>query len=93
MPSEALPDSTQAQSPSIRLYDNETQRQLGEITEAQLQFLLDHLEEESSDDQDYYLQRATLEIFAQEGADPALLSLLRQGLGEREAMEIRWARL
>jgi processive 1,2-diacylglycerol beta-glucosyltransferase len=93
MPSEALPDSRQAQSPSIRLYDNETQRQLGEITEAQLQFLLDHLEEESSDDQDYYLNRATLEIFAQAGADPALLSLLWQGLGEREDMEIRWTRL
>jgi processive 1,2-diacylglycerol beta-glucosyltransferase len=93
MPSEALPDSRQAQSPSIRLYDNETQRQLGEITEAQLQFLLDHLEEESSDDQDYYLNRATLEVFAQAGADPALLSLLWQGLGEREDMEIRWTRL
>jgi hypothetical protein len=48
---------------------------LGEITEEQLQFLIDHLEEESSDDQDYYLNRATLEIFEQAGADSALLSV------------------
>jgi processive 1,2-diacylglycerol beta-glucosyltransferase len=93
MPSDSLSDPRQEQFLSIRLYDNETQRHLGDITEAQLQFLLDHLEEESSDDQDYYLHRATLEIFAQEGADPALLSLLQQGLGEREEMEIRWDRL
>jgi hypothetical protein len=93
MPSDSLPESRHAQSPGIRLYDNETQRPLGDITETQLQFLLDHLEEESSDDQDYYLHRATLEIFAQAGADPALLSLLWQGLGEREEMEIRWTRL
>jgi hypothetical protein len=76
----------------IQLYDNDTQVLLGEITEHQLQFLIDHLEEEASDDQDYYINRATLEVFAAAGADPALLDLLRQGLGEKDDMEIRWAR-
>jgi processive 1,2-diacylglycerol beta-glucosyltransferase len=76
----------------IQLYDNNTQTVLGEITEQQLQFLIDQLEEESSDDQDYYINRATLEMFAEAGIDPALLALLQQGLGNRADMEIRWAR-
>lgn len=76
----------------IQLYDNTTQVPLGIITEQQLQFLQDRLEEESSDDQDYYINRTTLETFAQSGADAALLDLLRQGLGDREDMEIRWSR-
>jgi hypothetical protein len=93
MPSNSSPDFKNEPALTIGLYDNDTQIKLGEITEAQLQFLIDHLEEESSDDQDYYLNRATLEIFEQTGADSTLLSLLRQGLGERDDMEIRWTRL
>jgi processive 1,2-diacylglycerol beta-glucosyltransferase len=30
--------------------------------------------------------------FEEEGADPALVALLRKALGEREEMEIRWTR-
>jgi hypothetical protein len=76
----------------IQLYDNDTQTLLGEITEQQLQFLIDQLEEESSADQDYYINRTTLEMFVEAGIDPALLALLQRGLGNREDMEIRWAR-
>ena len=89
---EAFPAPSENQGPRVHLYDNETQIPLGEITEHQLQFLIDHLEEEASDDQDYYLSADTLEMFAQAGADPGLLALLRQGLGERNGMEIRWSR-
>jgi len=76
----------------IQLYDNDTQTLLGEITEQQLQFLIDQLEEESGDDQDYYINRTTLEMFAEAGIDPALLALLQRGLGNRADMEIRWTR-
>jgi hypothetical protein len=89
---EAFPDARENHISTIRLYDNDTQIQLGEITECQLQFLIDHLEEESSNDQDYFINADTLEMFAQAGADPALLAILRQGLGERSGMEIRWTR-
>jgi hypothetical protein len=92
MSQEIFPDPAENQSPTIQLYDNDTQVQLGEITERQLQFLIEHLEEESVVDQDYYLTSDTLDMFAQAGADPALLVLLRQGLGERPGMEIRWSR-
>jgi len=91
MPLDSLQDPRKDNTPTIQLYDNELQVWLGEITEQQLQFLIDHLEEESSQDQDYYLNRTTLEMLAEAGADPTLLALLQQGLGDREAMEIRWA--
>ena len=74
----------------IKLYDKETGKLLGTIREEQLRFLINQLEEESSDDTDYYINRATIEVLDQEGGDPALVGLLREGLGEREDMEIRW---
>jgi len=76
----------------IELRDKETGRPLGSITEDQLQFLIDQLEEESSTDTDYYLNAATLDMFADNGIDPQLLALLRGALGSREDMEIEWKR-
>ena len=76
----------------IQLYDKETGASLGAITEEQLQFLADQLEEESPEDRDYYINEPTLEAFEEAGADGALLALLRKALGEREEMEIRWER-
>ena len=76
----------------IKLHDKDTRVVLGTITEAQLQFLIDQLEEESTEDTDYYIDQATLDLFADAGADPSLLALLRQALGTREGMEIQWTR-
>lgn len=76
----------------IRLFDTEGGAPLGEITEEQFRFLMDRLEEESEEDDDYYINKATIEIFEAEGADPVLLDLLRKALGDREGMEIRWER-
>ena len=76
----------------IQLYDTESGAAVGTITEEQLDFLMDHLEEESLADQDYYINADTLDVFEAEGADPALVAVLRQALGEREEMEIRWSR-
>ena len=76
----------------IRVYDNETGDLIGTITEEQLQFLIDQLEEESSTDQDYYISRETLEMFENVGADAELLELLRGALGHQPSVEIRWAR-
>jgi len=76
----------------IKLYVKETGEFLGTITDKQLQFLIDQLEEESADDTDYYITTATLEMLEQAGADPALVTLLRQALGENEGVEVRWER-
>jgi len=74
----------------IKLYDKETGKLLGTVSEEQLQFPINQLEEESADNTDYYINTATMEMLEQAGADPDLVGLLQQGLGEREEMEIRW---
>lgn len=76
----------------ITLRDKETGRVLGAITEEQMQFLIDELEEETGADADYYIDRDTLEYFGETGMDPELLDLLTKGLGDREDMEIEWIR-
>jgi processive 1,2-diacylglycerol beta-glucosyltransferase len=50
------------------------------------------LEEEYTEDQDYYLNQATLDNFESEGIDPDLLEILKRALGDREEMEIVWSR-
>jgi hypothetical protein len=76
----------------IELRDKDTGAFLGSITEAQLQFMIDQLEEEDSEDTDYYINQATVEMFEQEQADPQLLDILRKALLSRNDMEVRWVR-
>jgi processive 1,2-diacylglycerol beta-glucosyltransferase len=72
------------------LYDAESGTLIGAITAEQLAFLIDQLEEEDSEDRDYYIDQATMVWFEEQDADPALITLLRGALGEREGMDIRW---
>jgi len=74
----------------IMLLDAQTDAEIGEITQDQLNYLIDDLEEESAEDTDYYINLDTLDMFAQQGVDPALISLLRKALGDRQDMDIRW---
>ena len=76
----------------IQLVDRESGASIGTITEQQLQFLMDHLEEESEEDTDYYINRDTRDVLEEEGADEALMALLRRALGSREEMEIQYTR-
>ncbi len=76
----------------IQLFDASSGAHVRTITEAQLKFLASQLEEESSDDTDYYINTDTLDLFEANGADSALLSVLRAALGNREDMEIRWSK-
>ena len=76
----------------IKLFDAATNRELGTLTEPQLQFMKSQLEEESTDDQDYYINATTIDLFESAGADAALVELLRRGLGDREEMDVRWSR-
>ena len=76
----------------VRLYDKSNDAEIGTITDDQLQFLADKLEEESAGDDDYYINRTTVHILEQEGGDAELIGVLRGALGEREEMDIRWER-
>ena len=76
----------------INLREKGTDKPLGQISEEQLQYLIDHLEEEWLEDQDYAITPLLLQVFEEQGADPALVSLLRNALGSRAEMEIVWSR-
>lgn len=75
----------------VELRDKETGRVFGSITQEQFKFLAQELEEESGTDTDYYINTATLDMFAEKTADVQLLSLLREALGARDEMEIEWS--
>jgi hypothetical protein len=76
----------------IELRDKDSGAAIGTITEEQLKFLVDQLEEESADDKDYYLNTTTLDMLATKEIDPDLLTVLRGALGDREEMEVEWSR-
>ena len=76
----------------IDLYNASTNQLIGNITEADLKVLVDGLEEESPEDQDYYLDRATIDLLADGRATDHLVGLLRGALGASDGVDIRWER-
>lgn len=72
------------------LYNAENGALISLISNDQLQFLIDNLEEESSTDRDYAIEDMTLAYFQTVGIDPALLELLKKALGDRQQIIIRW---
>ena len=75
----------------VALYDEHTGVLVG-LTDNQRQFLRQHLEEESAEDDDYYINLATVELLQASGADAELLGVLRTALAERGEADLRWAR-
>ncbi len=76
----------------IQMRDKDTGAMLGSISEENLQFLIDNLEEETEDDKDYYLNRATIDMLKENGASDELIKLLNDAIGERDNVEIEWVR-
>lgn len=76
----------------IHLHEKSTHKLLGTISEAQLQFLIDQLEEEWLEDHDYSITPLLLDAFEAEGADPELITVLRNALGGQAEIEIVWSR-
>jgi hypothetical protein len=73
-----------------RLIRIDTGDEIGTISDKQLAFLVEQLEEEHEEDQDYFIDRDTLELLSDNGAEPELLALLEKALGEDESMDIAW---
>ena len=71
----------------IRL-DNEVE--IGTIDDKQLTFLREQLEEEHDDDTEFFIDRDTLELLSDNGADPELLAMLEKGLAGDDEMDIAW---
>jgi hypothetical protein len=75
----------------VKLYNSATNQPIGDITDDQLQFLIDQFEEEWEGDQDYYINIATVDTLNEAGADPALLALLQRALDAAGEADIRWS--
>lgn len=75
----------------IDLYRSGDDARVGAVTEEELSFLIDHLEEESGEDTDYYIDRDTLDFLAGQGASPGLIALLEAALGGRAGVEVYYS--
>ena len=74
----------------IDLYIKGTTELLGSITEAELQYLEDSLEETSDEDRDYFVDQATIDLLADGRATDHLVHLLKEAVGSGEGVEIEW---
>jgi hypothetical protein len=63
---------------------------LGTIDEADRQVLVAQLEEESSHDQDYFIDVTTIGILEEAGASAHLVGLLRAAVGATDGVDIAW---
>jgi hypothetical protein len=73
-----------------RLIRLDTGDAVGQISDEQLAFLVEQLEEEHDDDTDYHIDRDTLELLSDNGADPELLAMLEKAIGDDDSMHIAW---
>jgi hypothetical protein len=77
----------------IKLYDKEKGQYLGRITDEELQFLIDNLEEESLTDTDYYINRETLELLKEKGMNENFVKLIESAMGGNDEIEIRYEKV
>ena len=70
------------------LFLKQDRRPLGDISDADYQFLQDNLEEESISDTDYTISRLTLEFMRGSGMSDHLAGLLTAALGDADEVEI-----
>ncbi|HTR50236.1 MAG TPA: hypothetical protein VMJ10_05970 [Kofleriaceae bacterium] len=73
-----------------RLIRLDTGDAIGTINDKQLAFLVDQLEEEHDTDKDYYIDRDTLELLSDNGADAELLEILEKAMGDDDEIDIAW---
>lgn len=77
----------------ISITDKGSGVDIGSITEPQLRILVKHLEETDVDDQDYYIDRRTIDLIEAVAADYAsVIQMLDRALGNRDGVDIAWTR-
>ena len=74
----------------IALYDVASGARVGRITEKQLEALMGWMEEESTEDRDYYLTAEDCDLMLEQGIDPTLVTALQEALKGREDMDLRY---
>ena len=79
-------------SVEYKIYNNENGELLGAINDTEMTSLTSLLEEESAEDRDYYITADTVDYLEANGADAALVALLRKAVGNADGVEVRWSR-
>jgi hypothetical protein len=74
----------------IELRNKKTSARIGNISEDDLSFLIDMLEEEDSQDRDYWIDQTTIDYFEENGCSDHLLEMLKDALGDNQGIEIEW---
>jgi len=73
-----------------RLYNKQSGALLGTVSDADVNLLVEQLEEEAIADVDYFVDAATVEILESAGASGTLVQMLRAAIGDGEGVDIRW---
>ncbi|MCC7009967.1 MAG: DUF2007 domain-containing protein [Acidobacteria bacterium] len=84
--------SAGASDGALELVDSRTGAVIGRITDAQLAELTRHLELESVDDTDVYIDQPTIDMLRAAGVNAATADLLTRALGASEGVDVRWVR-
>ena len=78
---------------NVRITNKGTGAVLGTLNRDDFQFLVNHLEEESSRDTDYFIDVATIEMLDHVGANPSLVTFLRAAVGASDGIDIAWEKV
>ncbi|TWI12515.1 galactosyldiacylglycerol synthase [Aerolutibacter ruishenii] len=77
---------------SVRISEKETGRSIGEISDHDLEILIGHMEEESSRDQDYFVETTAIDALERLGASAAFVAMLRGAAANSDGIDIVWSR-
>ena len=77
----------------FKLYEKSTNKFLGQISDEEVQFLRDNMEEESMTDVDYYINKTIFNLLKEKGMSENLTKIIQQAMGNRDEIEIRYERV
>lgn len=72
------------------LYLKPGNEKLIDLDSSDLQYMQNVMEEESSKDQDYFIDLSTVEIIREAGASENLVNALTKAIGESEGIDVEW---
>jgi hypothetical protein len=73
-----------------KLYDTQSGTFLGNVSDVDIQFLVEQLEEEHGADEDYFIDTSAIELLEEAGGSAVLIGVLRKAVGDSEGIEVRY---
>jgi len=92
VPGDARLHAAAAEQGSVELIDVESGVPIGRLSLVAFESIADHLELESEDDHDYFIDGQTIAMLEEAGADADAVEMLRRALGTRPGMDVKWKR-